>query len=378
MCGRAVQTQGAVMMAASSLGSNAAMCRGGPPRAAAAGACGNINNNNDDRAAAAASSSSSSTADDQWSDNYNLSPSHDAVVFTLNQTTGEIDMDRKVWGLITKNGTSNNPVPTGASKHFSNLMFNARSDTLFTKPTFARLLREGKTCIVAFDGFFEWKNDDVRVGKGKKQPYFVFRKEADGRASNSNCQRRPLLLAGLWTRVNTAWDDQPTLDTFTVLTTEICDPLKWLHSRMPVTIWNEELALQWLKDPSQKLLQQLDMAAHKTEEDALQWHAVSPQMSSTKYRSADSIKALPKPRSVLSFFATVKKGDSVPKSTSMVKNSKASSEGKMSKKHPLPSTTEKQAYAKPAPSKKAKTESPPAKKNKGTITSFFAPKSSKA
>lgn len=324
-----------------------------------------------------------------WRDNFNLSPGHDAVVFTLNKQTGALEMDRKIWGLVTKGGTANNPVPKGPSKHFANLMFNARSDTLFSKPTFARLLNEGKTCVVAFDGFFEWKADALGGGKGKKQPYFVFRKDTDTPTE----QRKPLLLAGLWTSVHTGWDHQPTLDTFTVLTTEVCDPLKWLHSRMPVTIWDEDLALQWLKDPSQRVHQQIDIGARRTQENCLDWHSVSTQMSSTKYRSADSVKALPTPKSVKSFFAPAKKEDAVPKTTGSIMASKhqssSASDAKVSqasplsafaasKKHSIPSPQTKQSsISKPSSPKKAKkTTNTPDKK--GTITSFFSPKTSKS
>jgi putative SOS response-associated peptidase YedK len=235
-----------------------------------------------------------------WRDNFNLSPGHDAVVFTLGQN-GAIEMDRKIWGLVPKGGMPGAPLPLGPSKHFANLMFNARSDTLFSKPTFSRLLNEGKTCVVAFDGFFEWKTDPVGGGKGKKQPYFVFRNKEG--SDHDNSPRDYLLLAGLWTSVSTGYSEPSNLDTFTLLTTEVCEPLSWLHSRMPVCIWDENLAMEWLRKPTQRLLQQLDTGARQSHKSLLQWHAVTTQMSSTKFRSPDAIKALPKPKTVKSFFA---------------------------------------------------------------------------
>ena len=60
--------------------------------------------------------------------------------------------------------------------HFAGLMYNARTDTLFSKPTFSRLAKEGRSCVVALDGYFEWKASPLGGGKGKKQPYFVHRK----------------------------------------------------------------------------------------------------------------------------------------------------------------------------------------------------------
>ena len=249
-----------------------------------------------------------------WRDNYNLSPGHDCVVFRLNETTAgdstgtttTLEMERKYWGLVVKGGTESSPVPSGASKHFANLMFNARSDTLFTKPTFARLLSQKRSCVVAVDGFFEWKAETAGINKGKKQPYFVYRKSDD---TTSGEKKKPLLMAGLWTTVNTGWKppQPPTLDTFTILTTEVCDSLKWLHSRMPVCIYDEAMALEWLQNPTPQVHQQLDRMAHNTPDGILAWHAVHPQMSKIQYRGADAIKAMPKPKSIASFFAPINK-----------------------------------------------------------------------
>jgi putative SOS response-associated peptidase YedK len=125
------------------------------------------------------------------------------------------------WGLVTKSGSQRNPLPSDSEDskarmalHFQNLMFNARSDTLFSKPTFSRLLSQSKSCVVALDGYFEWKSSPLAGGKGKKQPYFVHRKVSDATPKQSY-----LLMAGLWTRVSTGIPEEPTLDTFTMLTT---------------------------------------------------------------------------------------------------------------------------------------------------------------
>lgn len=379
MCGRTAQTVGAVNAASTSLKTNSNFQ-------------GRLVDNIGPRQSPSSSSSNEGPKDDDlvpnsdgsfpWHDNFNLSPGHDAVVFTMNQQ-GEIQMDRKIWGLVTKAGTTKNPVPEGPSKHFANLMFNARSDTLFSKPTFSRLLGEGKTCLVALDGFFEWKADALGGGKGKKQPYFVFRNDKGDKMS---IDRPYLLMAGLWTSVPTGYSPpQPdTLDTFTILTTEVCDPLKWLHSRMPVCIWDEDLAVQWLKQPTQKLHQQLDQGANSTQDTLLQWHAVSTQMSSIKFRSPDAIKAIRKPQSVKSFFAPVgSKQDKA--SGSKPKNIKEESAAKSAKKGNQPSsgtlvasTKRPPTTAKDSPSTKSKRQktNPPVPK-KGSITSFFSPKKSK-
>lgn len=406
MCGRTVQSQSAVLAASSGLSradrQGISVVDEIGPRIT------------EDSHGEIASSSANSVAEESddlqsqlreepgsypWRDNFNLSPGHDAVVFTMEED-GAIHMSRKVWGLIPKNGTENNPLPRGASKHFSNLMFNARSDTLFSKPTFSRLLNQRKTCLVAFDGFFEWKADALAGGKGKKQPFYIYPKQV-GNDKLEKKKKQPekyLLMAGLWDSVTTGWPEQPRLDTFTILTTEVCDPLKWLHTRMPVCVWDEKLALEWLKQPSQKIENELQKGANGTEGTLIQWHAVTPKMSSTKYRSLDSIKAIPKPKSVKSFFKPLKETEDQLKSeggkreetknNADVSSSEFRSQSNkptgtsplssyVSKKRPAPgspSLTSPTTESKSAVKKSRPSLSP----KKGTITSFFAPKQNKS
>jgi hypothetical protein len=99
---------------------------------------------------------------------------------------------------------------------------------------------------------------------------------------------------------------EPFLDTFTMLTTEACPQISWLHHRMPVCIWNLDLAKEWLDHPTPKVLEQLDAAAPKETQGLFDWHMVTTEMSSLKYRDQTAINPLPKLKTVASFF--VKKG----------------------------------------------------------------------
>jgi hypothetical protein len=77
---------------------------------------------------------------------------------------------------------------------------------------------------------------------------------------------------------------------------------------MPICIWDHELALQWLEDPSPKVLKQLDDAARKNQQQTgFGWHKVKPEMTSLKYRSSDTICEYKDPtQSVKAFFAVKK------------------------------------------------------------------------
>lgn len=289
MCGRAAQTYHVVQAAAADL-------LGGGEEASNDDSAANGSINTASKTDAAAET----TPSEQERDNYNMSPGMDAFVFWKDDRDQEIRMERKTWGLVTKGGTPNSPLPENdMSRHFSNLMFNARSDTLFAKPTFARLANSRKTCLIALDGFFEWKTE-----LGKKQPYFVYRKKAhqNSEITDETHGRPYMLFAGLWTSVRTGRADNSMLDTFTILTTEACAALQWLHSRMPVAIWDLQLAHKWLDEPSASTLAQVDQAARRADKSMLHWHAVSSQMSSMKYRTADAIKPIPQTKSVKSYF----------------------------------------------------------------------------
>lgn len=218
--------------------------------------------------------------DPEIKDNFNLSPGMDAFVIWKDDK-GVVQVDRKVWGLVTRPGAKATPLAQGMSAHFSNLMFNARSDTLFDKPTFARLLNAKRSCLVVVDGFFEWKTE-----LSKKQPYYVYSPHG-------------LVMAGLWTSVATGRPDEETLETFTVVTTEASEQLKWLHSRQPVMIDDWSVARQWLNCQG-SLRALLDRCQTP---QTLKWHAVSPQMSNLKFRSEEAIRALPKLKTIESMFA---------------------------------------------------------------------------
>ena len=217
--------------------------------------------------------------------NYNLSPGMDAWVFHKGQNPQDsIQTSRMIWGLVPKPGTSSHPLEENdMGRHFQNLMFNARSDDGHLQPTFARLAAARKTCVVAVDGFFEWKTE-----LKAKQPYFV-----------SSEKQSHTLLAGLWTSVATGRPDNSHLATFTILTTAACPSLTWLHSRMPVRLPTVEAAQEWLSASPQ--------IPSRDESTPWHWHKVTPAMASLKFRTAEAIAPLPTMKTVASMFKAAEK-----------------------------------------------------------------------
>lgn len=272
-------------------------------------------------------------------DNWNLSPGMKSIIFHSQQqehnnhchhdnqnqskSSFSITCSEQIWGLIPYSGTIDNPLPMGPNKHFSTLMFNARSDTLYDKPTFRNLLlgscnntmknniqQSSQSCIWTIDGYYEWKENDNDVinNDKKKQPYYVHRKDG-----------KPLFIPGLWTSVytgrmnnndnNDVKGRKETLKSFTILTTNAEKSLRWLHHRQPVLIYDMQVAIEWLLNPNKSLLEDMTTASSlltSDEECKLTWHPVSKQMSNVQYKGKDCIDEIKieKVASIKTFFGS--------------------------------------------------------------------------
>ena len=119
-------------------------------------------------------------------------------------------------------------------------MFNARAETVATKPSFRSAFVARRLVVVA-DGFYEW----AQGSGGTKQPHYFTR--ADG---------SPLALAGLWEQWwggrdgGTAGSDGPPLRTCTVITTSAGPDMEGIHDRTPVVLEADALD-EWL-DPGNR------------------------------------------------------------------------------------------------------------------------------
>ncbi|WP_052351908.1 SOS response-associated peptidase [Deinococcus pimensis] len=114
------------------------------------------------------------------------------------------------WGLV--------PVlHRGLLRQFKASTFNARSEDVRDRPTFALAYREARRCLVLVNGFYEWSYE-----KGEGVPHRATR--ADG---------RPLVLDGLW---ETWTGEFGPMETFTLLTRGATGSLATLHDRLPVVL----------------------------------------------------------------------------------------------------------------------------------------------
>lgn len=110
--------------------------------------------------------------------------------------------------------------------------FNARIETIESKPAFRHAWAHNQKCLVPALGYYEWQTE-----QGEKQPYFVTSK-----------QQEPIVFAGLWDECR--FGGEP-LKSCTIITAESKGGLKSLHERMPVML-SPATAKQWLQTDDDK------------------------------------------------------------------------------------------------------------------------------
>lgn len=215
---------------------------------------------------------------------YNVSPGFSVpVVRREDEPNDEGDVLHCMkWGLVPSFTKK-----TEKPDHYK--MFNARSESIKEKASFRRLVPKNR-CLVAVEGFYEWKKDG-----SKKQPYYIHFKDA-----------RPLVFAALYD----SWKNPEgeVLYTFTILTTSASSSLEWLHDRMPVILGNKDATDMWLSgSPSSNI----DTLLKPYEESDMAWFPVTPAMGKASFDGPECIKELQlkanETRSISQFFS--KKGD---------------------------------------------------------------------
>lgn len=191
---------------------------------------------------------------------YNVAPSQLSLVIT-DEKPGELQLFK--WGLV----------PSWAKDPaIGHKMINARSETIFEKPSFRNLISK-RRCMVISDGFFEWQ---ALEGK-HKQPYRIAFKNEELFA-----------FAGLWD----SWNDKSSgeiINTFTIITTIANKLVQAVHDRMPVILLKESEQLWVNKDTSKKEIENL---LTPIEADKLNIYPVSDKVNSPRNDMPEIIEPL--------------------------------------------------------------------------------------
>jgi len=143
---------------------------------------------------------------------YNIAPTQ--LVNVVLDECGVRQMQDFSWGLIPSWATD---------RRIASKCFNARAETVLTKPAFAKPVQQHR-CVIPMSGFYEWTE------KGKRAWYI-------------SPDEGLLSAAGIWE----SWDgpEGPRL-TCSIITKAATDQIAPYHDRMPLFLKQESL-IGWLK-----------------------------------------------------------------------------------------------------------------------------------
>ena len=132
------------------------------------------------------------------------------------------------WGLIPSWTKS-----TSDAQKIRQMTLNAKSETIFEKPSFRNNI-QSKRCLIPATGFFEW-----HTCNNKKYPFYISLKNDE-----------VFMFAGVWD----SWTDKQSgtiLNTYSIITTEANELMAKIHNekhRMPLILSSENEVLWLSKD----------------------------------------------------------------------------------------------------------------------------------
>ena len=212
-----------------------------------------------------------------WRPSWNVAPSRPVPAITAVPPPDEDGGDASGrslalyrWGLV----------PTWApTLAFGARTFNARAETVATKPTYRAAFRARRAVVVA-DAFYEWSTSADERG----QPYLFAR--ADG---------APMALAGLWetwTPAKGTGGEHAAIRTCTVITAEAGPDVVGVHHRMPVVVEQGPMLDTWL-DPARTNPRELQDLLGPSPAGTLRRHRVGRAVGSVANDGPELVEDLP-------------------------------------------------------------------------------------
>jgi putative SOS response-associated peptidase YedK len=147
---------------------------------------------------------------------YNIAPGQNILAMVQHQSVRKLASLQ--WGFVP---SWTKDVTKGPKS------INARSETVWEKPSFRVAIRK-RRCLIPANGFLEWKKT-----QGRKQPYLIQFEDLE-----------LFSMAGIWE----PWQNPKTGETIkscAILTTNANDAVAAIHDRMPVIIKPENYS-SWL------------------------------------------------------------------------------------------------------------------------------------
>ena len=200
---------------------------------------------------------------DEVEPDYNVAPTRDVPVIRVRENARHLDYLR--WGLVPR---------WAKDLRIGSKMINARAETVATKNSYRSAFAR-RRCLVAADGFYEWKRLDPKT----KQPMFITRQDGD-----------PLAFAGL----HECWTDAENLreiHTCTIITTTPNTTMEPIHDRMPVLLAPKHWDV-WL-DPANDDTSGLQQLLAPAPDGLLVAYPVSDQVNNVRNNEPALIEPLP-------------------------------------------------------------------------------------
>lgn len=201
---------------------------------------------------------------------WNIAPTKDIYIIREDQKSHARELGIASWGLIGA-WHKDLAVARASQSH----AINARSESVFEKPTFRDAVRK-RRCLVPADGYYEWA---TALGPYRpKQPFYI-----------SSPDDSSLSLAGIWNE----WvsPNGQTIQSVAVITRDSIGGLATIHSRMPVILpkdrWEPWMDSSFTDaDHLRKLMEYSDLY------EGLSVYAVSNSVNSVAHNGPELIKPI--------------------------------------------------------------------------------------
>ncbi|CAB4749712.1 MAG: DUF159 family protein [Actinobacteria bacterium] len=184
---------------------------------------------------------------------WNIAPTQEIYILRQSPLNQQLDLATVSWGLIGH--WHKDWANARASQSHA---INARSESIFEKPTFRDSFRKHR-CLIPADGYYEWATELGRYAP--KQPFYISRK--DGHS---------LSIAGIWS----SWvaPNGELVETASIITREAVGILAPIHHRMPVIMPSDRWE-SWLNPENREVEELKALMEFSEPERGLQVHAVS-------------------------------------------------------------------------------------------------------
>jgi putative SOS response-associated peptidase YedK len=201
--------------------------------------------------------------------NWNIAPTNE--IYIIRDEHQSRVLDSASWGIIAPWEKSLTKARASQSH-----AINARSESVFEKPTFRSAFRTSR-CLIPASGYYEWAS---ALGEfPPKQPFYITSENPDGL----------LPMAGIYSRWKSETGQE--IQCAAIITREAVGKLATIHSRMPVMMPQERWE-HWL-DPKEREIDHLISVMKIPEPDrGLRAYPISTQVNVVANNGPEIIKEI--------------------------------------------------------------------------------------